>query len=53
MFGGIFYNMLIKIGKLIKIRSYKVSVIQGQGHLICLPIKDYAIMQNSTCAISG
>ena len=29
------------------IRSQKVSVIQGQGHLICLPIENYAIVLNN------
>ena len=42
-----------KYGKLIKSRSYKVSVIQGQGHLIRLPIENYAIMLISICAIFG
>ena len=33
--------------------SYKISVIQSQGHLIRLPIKNYDIMLNSICAIFG
>ena len=49
---GYFYHIMIKIWQ-IKSRSYKVSVIQGQGHLIRLPIKNYAIMLNSICAIFG